>query len=156
MPCRDDIQKILMVAALGLATAAGTRAQISVEKPYHLSHLRGVFVDAKGNPISGATVTLDQDDKVLYSTSTDRAGRFAIKHISGRFRLGVQMKGYAPVNRQVVVGLEAETYLHGSTLYMIAGPGACLDDCSKVFTARGKFEQAIREYTARSNEEKAR
>jgi hypothetical protein len=119
-------------------------AQIAPPAPFHLAHLRGVFVDAKGNPITGATVSLDRDEKVIYSTRTDRAGRFEIKHVTGRFGLHVDMKGYSRVDRQVIVGLEAETYLHGSTLYMIAGPGACTDDCSKVFTSRGKFDQAIR------------
>ena len=141
------------LAMLVLAICTAARAQISVDKPYHLSHVRGVFVDAKGNPIPGAAVTLDQDDRVKYSTRTDGAGQFEIKHVSGRFWLHLHAQGYSPVGRQVVVGLEAETYLHGSTLYMIAGPGACSDDCAKVFTSKGKFEQAIRDYTARYDEE---
>jgi hypothetical protein len=130
----------------GFMTGA-VRAQISIDPPYHLAHLRGVFVDAKGNPIPDAAVTLDKDDKVMYSTRTDRAGRFEIKHVTGRFGLHVDRKGYSAVDRQVIVGLEAETYLHGSTLYMIAGPGACTDDCSKVFTSKGKFDQVIRSNT---------
>ncbi len=141
------------LAMLVLTMGTAACAQISVDKPYHLSHARGVFVDARGNPIQGAAVTLDQDDRVKYSTQTDGAGRFEIKHVSGRYWLHVHAKGYATVGRQVVVGLEAETHLHGSTLYMIAGPGACSDDCAKVFTSKGKFEQAIRDYTARYDEE---
>jgi Carboxypeptidase regulatory-like domain len=130
-------------------TPGAAQAQIEVPGPYHLAHLRGVFVDARGNPIQGAAVTLNRDDKVMYSTRTDRAGRFEIKHVSGHYRLHVNMTGYSTVDRQVVVGLEAETYLHGSTLYMIAGPGACTDDCSKVFTSKGKFDHALRESTSR-------
>jgi hypothetical protein len=84
----------------------------------------------------------------MYSAKTDRAGKFEIKHVTGRFSLHVDMRGRSPVSRQVIVGLEAATYLHGTTLYVIAGPGACTDDCSKVFTAKGKFEQAIRENTS--------
>jgi hypothetical protein len=134
-------------------TSGGARAQISVDPPYHLAHLRGVFVDAKGNPIPDAAVTLDKDDKAMYSTRTDRTGRFEIKHVTGRYWLHVDRKGYSTVDRQVIVGLEAETYLHGSTLYMIAGPGACSDDCSKVFTSRGKFDEAIRRDSERYNQE---
>jgi Carboxypeptidase regulatory-like domain len=134
----------LLMAASVLAMGAAAAAQIEAPRPYHLAHLRGVFVDYKGNPIQDAAVTLDQDDEVIYSTRTDRAGRFEIKHVSGRYWLHVDRKGYSPVDRQVIVGLEAETYLHGSTLYMIAGPGACSDDCSKVFLSKGKFDQAIR------------
>jgi hypothetical protein len=147
--CFLDFSCLLFVAWLGTVEA---RAQISVDPPYHVAHLRGLFVDAKGNPIPDAEVTLDRGDKAIYSTHTDGSGKFAIKHVSGRYGLRVQKKGYAKLNRQVIVGLEAETYLRGSTLYMIAGPGACMDDCSSVFTSKSKFKQAIREYTERFNE----
>jgi hypothetical protein len=106
-----------------------------------------VFVDARGNPIPGAAVTLDQDGKVRYSTRTDRAGKFEIKHATGRYTLHVNKMGYSTVGREVIVGVEALTYLHGGTLYVIAGPGACSDDCSSVFTSKSKFDQAIRRNT---------
>ncbi|MGB6742897.1 MAG: carboxypeptidase-like regulatory domain-containing protein [Terracidiphilus sp.] len=143
MPRRDNILNMLAIAASGVAMAAAAQAQIEVPGPYHLAHVRGVFVDAKGNPIPGAAVTLDQDDNVLYSTKTDRAGRFEIKHASGLYWLHVNMKGYSPVGREVIVGVEALMYLHSETLYVIAGPGACSDDCSSVFTSKSKFNQAI-------------
>jgi Carboxypeptidase regulatory-like domain len=151
MPRRNDIWGVLAITAFLPGVGIAARAQISADPPYHLSHLRGMFVDAKGKPIPGAAVTLDQDDKVKYSTQTDRSGRFEIKHVIGHFWLHVDKKGYSTVGRQVVVGLEALTYLRGSTLYMIAGPGACTDDCSKVFTSKDKFEDAIRRSTAQNN-----
>jgi Carboxypeptidase regulatory-like domain len=147
MARRNDVQKILAIAALILATAASAHAQIEVDPPYHLSHLRGIFVDAKGNPIPDAAVTLDRDDKTLYSTRTDRSGKFEIKHASGRYWLHINMKGYSTVGRDVIIGVEMLTYLHGSTLYVIAGPGACTDDCSSVFTSKSRFDQAIRKNT---------
>jgi hypothetical protein len=147
---RNDISRGLVVAAASLlAMATGAPAQVSFDPPYHVAHIRGVFVDAKGKPIPGAAVTLDQDNQVKFSTRTDRAGRFEIKHAAGRFWLHLHENGYAPVDRQVIVGIEAVSYLHGSTLYMIAGPGACTDDCSKVFTSKDRFQQAIRTYTGR-------
>ncbi len=144
---KNNIRNILAIAASVLVMAAVAQAQIAVPAPYHLAHLRGVFVDAKGNPIPDAAVTLDQDDKVLYSTKTDRAGKFEIKHVSGRYWLHVNKKGYSTVGREVIVGVEALTYLHSATLYVIAGPGACSDDCSSVFTSKSKFNQAIRRNT---------
>jgi carboxypeptidase family protein len=123
------------------------QAQIAPPAPYHLAHLRGVFVDAKGNPIPGAAVTLDRDDRVFYSTTTDAAGRFEIKRASGRYWLHVNKQGYSTVGREVIVGVEVLTYLHSATLYVIAGPGACSDDCSSVFTSRSKFDRAIRRNT---------
>ena len=144
---KNNIRNILAIAASVLAMAAVAQAQIAAPAPYHLAHLRGVFVDAKGNPIPDAAVTLDQDDKVLYSTKTDRAGKFEIKHVSGRYWLHVNKKGYSTVGREVIVGVEALTYLHSATLYVIAGPGACSDDCSSVFTSKSKFNQAIRRNT---------
>jgi hypothetical protein len=140
------IRNIVMVAA-SVMTTGSAQAQIATPAPYHLTHVRAVFVDAKGHPIPGAAVTLDRDDKVFYSTTTDAAGRFEIKHASGHYRLHVDKKGYSTVSREVVVGVEMLTYLHNETLYVIAGPGACSDDCSSVFTSRSKFDQAIRRNT---------
>jgi hypothetical protein len=143
----NDIRKLLVLVASLTVTTAAAQAQIEAPRPYHLPRLRGFFVDAKGNPIPGAAVTLDRDDKVMYSTTTDRAGKFEIKHVSGRYWLHVQMKGYSIVGREVVVGVEALTYLHGGTLYVIAGPGACSDDCSSIFTSKSQFDHAIRRNT---------
>jgi len=134
---------ILLLAASTLAM----QAQIEAPKPYHMAHLRGIFADEKGNPIQGAAVTLDQDDKVIYSTETDKAGRFEIKHASGRYWLRIHMNGYSPVNREVIVGVEAVTYLRNEALYIIAGPGACSDDCSSVFTSKSQFDHAVRRNT---------
>jgi Carboxypeptidase regulatory-like domain len=147
MQRRNNIPKILVIAALVVATGITARAQVAPPSPYHLARLRGVFVDEKGNPIPDAVVTLDQNEKAIYSTQTDRAGKFEIKHVSGRFWLHVDKKGYSTLNREVVVGVEAVTYLHGETLYVIAGPGACSDDCSQVFTSKDKFDKAIRKNT---------
>jgi hypothetical protein len=143
----EEATKILAIAALTVATGVTVRAQVAAPSPYHLARLRGVFVDEKGNPIPDAAVTLDQNQKVIYSTQTDRAGKFEIKHVSGRFWLHVDKKGYSTLNREVIVGVEAVTYLHGETLYVIAGPGACSDDCSHVFTSKDKFDHAIRRNT---------
>ncbi|MFZ1940107.1 MAG: carboxypeptidase-like regulatory domain-containing protein [Terracidiphilus sp.] len=137
----------ILALSLLIASAMAAQAQIEAPKPYHLAHLRGFFVDEKGNPIPGAAVTLDQDDKVIYSTQTNNAGRFEIKHVSGRYWLHLHMKGYSTVGREVIVGLEALTYLHSQTLYIIAGPGACSDDCASVFTSKGQFNYAIRRNT---------
>jgi hypothetical protein len=151
MPRRNNIQKLLAIAASVVAMAAAAQAQIAVPGPYHLAHLRGVFVDAKGNPIQGAAVTLDRDDKVVYSAKTDRAGKFEIKHASGHYWLHVNKMGYSPLNREVIVGVEALTYLHSETLYVIAGPGACSDDCSSVFTNKSKFSQALSRNTGHND-----
>lgn len=150
MPHKHNIQKLLAIIVSVMAVAAAAPAQVAAPAQYHLAHLRGVFVDTKGNPIPGAAVTLNQGDKVVYSTKTDRAGRFEVKHVSGSYLLHVNMKGYSPVGREVVVG-EALTYLHGDTLYVIAGPGACSDDCSSVFTSKAKFNQALRRNTGHND-----
>jgi hypothetical protein len=137
------MRSLMMLAAWLMAMAVAAQAQIQAPAPYHLAHLRGVFVDEKGTPIAGAAVTLDRGDRVLHSTTTNTAGRFEIKHVAGRYWLHVNKKGYSTLGREVIVG-EALTYLHGATLYVIAGPGACSDDCSSVFTNKSKFNQAIR------------
>jgi hypothetical protein len=133
----------ILIAALGAAIATGARAQLDLPGPMHLAHLHGVFVNEKGAPIQGAVVTLQQNDKVIYATKTDASGRFGFKHVSGHYWLRVNAQGYAQLNREVIVGLEALTYLSKDELYVIAGPGACSDDCCTVFRSRDKFDKAI-------------
>jgi hypothetical protein len=134
-----------------VGTVIGAHAQVAAPAPYHLSHLRGVYVDEKGNPIVGAAVSLEQNDKPIYTTQTDRTGKFEIKHVSGHYWLHVQQKGYPAVHREVIVGLEAVSYLHGDVLYIIAGPAACSDDCSQIYTSKEKFDKAIRRNTGHTD-----
>lgn len=149
MPRRISTQKLVVIAASVLAMAAAGHAQLEAPAPYHLARLRGVFVDAKGNPIADAAVTLDRGDKVVHATTTSQAGKFEIKHASGRYWLHLNKRGYSTVGRKVIVGEEMLMYLHSSTLYIIAGPGACSDDCSTIFTSKAKFDRALRRNTGR-------
>jgi hypothetical protein len=141
---RCFLERTALAVMLSMSTFIAAHGQISAPAPYRISHLRGVYVDDKGNPVADAAVTLDRDDKVLYSTKTDAAGRFEIKRASGRYWLHINKIGYSQINRDVIIGVDAAAYLHSATLYIIAGPGACSDDCSAVFTSKAKFEQAIR------------
>ena len=131
---------VVMLASL----AAIAHAQPDPPQTLHLAHLRGVFVTPGGQPIAGAAVTLAHGAKVIYSTTTDRAGRFAFKHVSGHFGLHMRARNYSPVDREVIVGLEMLTYLHSNTLYVIAGPGACSDDCASIFTSKDDFNRQLK------------
>jgi hypothetical protein len=141
---RLRLHRAILVAALAALGAIAARAQLDLPGPMHLAHLHGVFVNEKGDPIPGAAVTLERDQKVLYSTKTDAAGKFVFKHVSGHYWLHVNANGYSQLNREVIVGLEALTYLRPDTLYVIAGPGACTDDCCTVLKSRDEFDKAIR------------
>ena len=136
---------IAALAALGAVWSA--HAQLDTPGPMHLARIHGVYVNSKGDPIPGAEVTLQQNDKIVYATRTDRAGRFAFQRVTGHFSLRAKMGGYSPLDRDVIVGLDAVMYLRNETLFVIAGPGACSDDCSSVFTSKEKFEKAIRRNT---------
>jgi hypothetical protein len=140
---RCFLERAILAAVLSAAGCSAS-AQITVPAPYHLSHLRGVFVDGKGNPIPDASVSLDRDDKTLYSTTTDSSGRFEIKHVSGHYWLRIKKIGFSRVDRDVIVGVDVAAYLHSSTLYIIDGPGACTDDCSAIFTNKDKLDREIR------------
>jgi hypothetical protein len=140
---RCFLEQALVAAFLVLVTVVAASAQLSRPSPYHLARLRGIYADQKGNPLAGAAVTLDRDDKTFYSTTTNAAGKFEIKHVSGRYILRINRAGNSPVGRDVIVGVEAATYLMSSTLYILAGPAACSDDCSAVFTSKDKFDKEI-------------
>ena len=114
----------------------------------HLWRLHGAVVNAAGRPVAGEPVNLVRDDKVVYSTTTDSAGKFDCKGVSGHYWLRMKPKDASVVNREVVVGDEALMLLKKNAFYVILGPRQCTDDCSQVFTSRGDFEKAIKRVSA--------
>jgi hypothetical protein len=134
----------IIAAAMLLCLGIAAHAQPDPPELLHLARLHGVFVNAKGKPIANAVITLVQNQKVAYSAKTDASGKFEIRHVSGRYRLQMRSPGYSPVNRDVIVGLEAFMYLRSSMIYIIAGPGACTDDCASVFTDKSTFNQQLK------------
>ena len=137
--------------AVWLAANGLSGAQVEMPKPFHLWRIHGLFVNPKGKPIDKAEVTLVRDERVLYKTETDGAGRFSFDHVYGRYWLRIHASNYAPVGREVIVGLETVTLLRRNPLYIIAGPGACDDDCSSVFTSKSEFDKAIRRNTGHND-----
>jgi hypothetical protein len=131
-----------MAVLLGLAGFAW--AKVEPPGPLHLWRLHGFFTDRSGKPIGNAEVTLIRNGATLYQTKTDGSGRFAFDHVYGRYSLHIEKaKDYSELSREVIVG-EAATVVRSHQLYVIAGPGACTDDCSSVFTSRSEFDRTVR------------
>ena len=135
--------------AMVFVVAAGLLwAKVEPPGPLHLWHLRGFFVTAAGKPVENVDVTLVRNGSVQYTTKTDGAGRFAFDHVRGRYSLHIDRSNdYSELSREVIVGLEAATILKRNTLYIVAGPGACTDDCASVFMNKDDFEKAIHRNT---------
>jgi hypothetical protein len=135
------------VISIFLCTAGSTSASAKIEipGPEHLIHVEGYIVNTSGHPVVNAEVTLVRDEKVMFRTQTDKSGRFRFGHVSGQYLFRVERSEYAPAARQVLVGNELVTRLERKKLYVIVGPGACLDACSSVLTNKREFNQAIRE-----------
>ena len=122
-------------------------AKVEPAGPLHLWRLHGFFMSAAGKPFENVEVLLVRDGVVRYRAKTDAAGQFAFDHVYGRYSLQIEKtKDYSQLAREVTVG-EAVTMLHRNTLYVIAGPGACTDDCSSVFTSKSEFENAVRKHS---------
>jgi len=84
-------QRLLTFALLFFTT--GVLAQ-----DYNVS---GVVVNDKGDPLKGATVFIGGSERVM---PTDENGRFSFGHIPpGSFQLSVQMIGFAPEIRNIIV-----------------------------------------------------
>ena len=134
---------------LALWVAAGLAwAKVEQPGPLHLWRLLGFFVTSGGKPVENVEVTLVRDGAVLYTTKTDAAGRFAFDGVRGRYSLHIdRSQDYSELSRDVIVGLETATILRGNTLYIVAGPGACTDDCASVFTNKSEFERTIHRNT---------
>lgn len=134
--------------AMWLAAAGVIWAKVEEPGPMHLWRLHGFYMNPAGKPIENVEIILVRDGVVRFKTRTDAAGRFAFDHVSGRYRLQIEKAtNHSLLSREVVVGLETATVLKRNTLYVIAGPGACTDDCSSVFTNKGDFDKAVRRNT---------
>jgi folate-dependent tRNA-U54 methylase TrmFO/GidA len=151
---RDDVQQrrsfwlrsFLHVAALmWLCLAISSSAQIEFRGPEHLTGVEGYVASTAGDPVVDAEVTLVRDEKVAFRTRTDKSGEFRFEHVSGAYLFRVERSKYAPAARQIVVRDELVTRLERKRLYVIVGPGACMDECSSVFTSKHEFDRAIRE-----------
>jgi hypothetical protein len=130
-------------ALLSLALCGSLHAQIDVPGPMHLTHVEGYVVNSRGKPIVDTEVTLVRDEIVAFRTRTDNAGAFHFDHVSGTYWFRVARSDYAPAAREVSVRPEIVTALQRRKLYVIVGPGACMDECSAVFSSKHEFDQAI-------------
>ncbi len=129
---------------LGVALCGSLQAQIDVEKPIHLTHVEGYVVNTQGKPLVHAEITLVRDETVAFRTQTDGAGAFNFEHVSGKYWFRVARTDNAPAAREVDVTDEIATFLQRKKLYVIVGPGACMDECSLVTTNKHEFDRAIR------------
>jgi Carboxypeptidase regulatory-like domain len=131
--------------AMILAAPAGFSAPIDIPGPEHLTHVDGLVVNSLGHPVVDVGVTLVRDEKVAYQTKTGPSGEFHFDHVSGHYTFRVARSEYAPAVREIVVTDEIVTRVARKKLYVIVGPGACMDECSAVLTNKREFEQEIRE-----------
>jgi hypothetical protein len=131
-------------ALLSVVLSGSLQAQVDVPGPMHLTHVGGYVVNSLGKPVVNAEVTLVRDDAVAYRTRTNDAGAFHFDHVSGKFVFRVARTEYAPAAREINVRAEIATYLQRKKLYVIVGPGACMDECSSVLTSKSEFDRAIR------------
>ncbi len=132
------------LSLLNLALCTSLHAEIEVAKPLHLTHVSGYVVNSAGKPVVNVEVTLVRDDQVRFTTRTDGAGGFHFDHVHGKFFFRVARSDYAPAVREVNVQSEIVTYLKRRNLFVIVGPGACMDECSSVYTSKGEFNRAIK------------
>ncbi len=144
---RCFLGKAWFVMAVLFAASSLCWARIEMPGPLHLWRLHGFFVSPAGKPMENVEVTLVRDGTILYKTRTDGSGRFSFDHIHGRYLLHIDKSDYSQLAREVIVGLDTVTLLRRNTLYVIAGPGACTDDCSAVYTNKSDFEKAVKRNT---------
>ena len=145
---RCFLSPAVLVFAVWLASSGMSRAKVESQGPIHLWRLHGVLVSPEGKPLENVEVTLVRDGAIAYKTQTDSAGQFAFDHVYGHFQLHIDRTKYSPLDREVIVGIETAE-LSRKMLYVIAGPGACTDDCSSVFTSKNEFQKTIQRKTQR-------
>src|SRR5690242_4700304 len=82
MPRRNDISKVLVIAALLCGRAAP--CTIEVKKPVNVSHACGVLLSDNGAPLAGIALSV-QPRK---TSSGDAQGKEAVTDAQGRFDFG--------------------------------------------------------------------
>jgi hypothetical protein len=137
------LSRSLGILVLCCAARASLNAQLEMPKPIRITHVEGIVVNTNGKPVANAEVTLVRDDKTVYSTRTGGDGAFRIEHAAGNYILRVGRTEYAPAAQELFVTDEIVTHLERKKLYVVVGPGACMDACSSVFTSEREFEKAI-------------
>ena len=88
----------LLVVTLGLVSALEAKVAIGV--------IAGTVVDARGKPVSGATVTMQtSDSKDAFATHTDANGNFQFaRYRIGQYDLRAYAKGmYSPWARRIAI-----------------------------------------------------
>ena len=155
MPRKNNIPNHLTLAAalLCAASALTISAQDTFPRPEHLTHVAGILVNMSGQPLAGVDVTLERDGKQLHHTTTDAAGAFEFRNVHGAFVFRVARTKYAPAMREILVEDELVIAAEHKKLYVIAGPGACEDECSAVLTNRHDFEKALKKFNKHSGKE---
>jgi len=130
--------------ALSLGLAFRGNGQIAMLKPLHLSHIQGVVTDRAGRPIAKAEVALVRGGSVAFRTTTDDSGRFSVDKASGRYWFRVSGPRYSPAAREVIIATDLETVFRRVDLYVVLGPGSCVDECSPIFGSKKDFDRALR------------
>ena len=148
MPHIVNIPKMAMIgfgliAVCFVLLIQRAHAQLDLPKAMHLTHVEGFVATSQGKPLVNTEVTLVRDETVAHATRTDNAGAFHFDHVSGRYSFHVARSDYAPAVREIYVEPEIVTSLQRKKLYVIVGPGACMDECSSVFSNKHDFDRAI-------------
>jgi hypothetical protein len=130
------------IIAVCFAVCAPSWAKVESQGPIHLWRLHGLLVSPAGEPLANVAVTISRDNKLIAKTTTGSDGEFAFDKVYGHLQLHIDRTKYSPLDREVVVGIETAD-LARKMLYVIAGPGACSDDCSSVFTNKSEFHKTI-------------
>jgi hypothetical protein len=133
----------LGVFVMCLVACGSLNAQLEAPKPIRITHVEGLVVNSNGKPVVNAEITLVRDEKTVYSTRTNADGAFQIEHARGNYIFRVGRTEYAPAAQELYVTDEIVTHLEHKKLYVVVGPGVCMDACSSVFTSKREFEKAI-------------
>jgi hypothetical protein len=141
---RYFLSRALELALFGVVVCGASHAQLEINGPIRLTSVEGLVVNSWGKPVSNVEVTLSQDGKVVLKTHTDQVGAFQFDHASGDYLFEVARSEYAPAARRIVARMELVTLIERKKLYVILGPGACMDACSSVLTSKQEFNQTLR------------
>ena len=135
---------IWIFVATWTTCAVPVKAQIEV-RTVHLPRVHGSVTDTTGKPIVHAKVDLVNatNQATIRETDTDLSGRFTLDCDHGSYWIRIKATGFAPAGEHVIVTSNLSTIFHTSWLYVMLGPGSCMDECSPIYTSKKQFDKAV-------------
>lgn len=150
---RYFLGRIFPLLALAVCLNSPARANVCVSSTLRVRSVQGIVADPFGQPIAGATVSLQSGKDTKAETKSDGTGSFRLHVPSGHYELFVHAPAFVDAWTPLYVGLSLRSLVHSNTLYVILDVGS-LHCPPNLTTSKGEFTRQIQNFKAQPGAKK--